>query len=130
MATLAAHAHGGDFYAVTQLLSRVTNPKHRCRYSRARPKEHSDEHEDAVLAATAAPAASPRVLPRRYSASSTAVQQDRARRRTHLLLSDLEDHILDDIGVDPSHVRGTRPGAVDWVVQSHSGTARLVFIGR
>ena len=54
----------------------------------------------------------------------------RARRRTHLILSDLDDNTLDDIGLDPSHVRRTRPGAIDWVVQTHSGTARLVFIGR
>ncbi len=53
-----------------------------------------------------------------------------SRRRTHLLLADLDDHTLDDIGVDPSHVWRTRPGAVDWVLQTHSGTARLVFIGR
>jgi uncharacterized protein YjiS (DUF1127 family) len=54
----------------------------------------------------------------------------RARRRTLLILADLDDHTLDDIGFDPSHVRTTRPGAVDWVVQTHAGTARLVFIGR
>jgi uncharacterized protein YjiS (DUF1127 family) len=54
----------------------------------------------------------------------------RAQRRTHLILADLDDHTLDDIGLDPSHVRRTRPGAIDWVVQTHSGTARLVFIGR
>ncbi len=53
-----------------------------------------------------------------------------ARRRTLLLLADLDDSTLDDIGLDPSHVRRTRPGAVDWVVHAHSGTARLVFIGR
>ena len=53
-----------------------------------------------------------------------------AQRRTHITLADLDDHTLNDIGLDPSHVRRTRPGAVDWVVQTHSGTARLVFIGR
>lgn len=57
-------------------------------------------------------------------------RQNWARRRTNILLSDLDDVTLDDIGLDPSHVRRTRPGAVDWVVQTHSGTARLVFIGR
>jgi uncharacterized protein YjiS (DUF1127 family) len=60
----------------------------------------------------------------------TGLKQAWARRRTHLILSDLDDHTLDDIGLDPSHVRRTRPGAIDWVVQTHSGTARLVFIGR
>lgn len=59
-----------------------------------------------------------------------ALRKLRARRRTHLILSDLEDYILDDIGLDPSHVRRTRPGAVDWVIQTNAGTARLVFIGR
>ena len=58
------------------------------------------------------------------------LRQYRARRRTHLLLADLDDHTLDDIGLDPSHIRKTRPGAIDWVVQTHAGTARLVFIGR
>ena len=53
-----------------------------------------------------------------------------ARRRTNLLLADLDDWTLDDIGVDPSHVRRTRPGTVDWVIQTRSGTERLVFIGR
>lgn len=83
-----------------------------------------------VLAATAVPAALSEGLASALFRVVARRQQDRARRRTHLLLSDLEDHVLDDIGVDPSHVRGTRPGAVDWVVQSQSGTARLVFIGR
>ena len=84
----------------------------------------------AVLAATAAPAAASENLTSALFRTIDRVRDYRVRRRTHLILSDLEDHILDDIGVDPSHVRGTRPGAVDWVVQSHSGTARLIFIGR
>jgi len=58
------------------------------------------------------------------------IRRNRARRRTHMLLADIDSYLLDDIGIDPSHVRRTRPGAVDWIVQSHSGTARLVFIGR
>jgi hypothetical protein len=58
------------------------------------------------------------------------IRRNWARRRTHMLLADIDSYLLDDIGIDPSHVWRTRPGAVDWVVQSHSGTARLVFIGR
>jgi uncharacterized protein YjiS (DUF1127 family) len=65
-----------------------------------------------------------------FSGLFARLRRNWARRRTHILLSDLDDFTLDDIGLDPSHVRRTRPGAVDWVVQSHSGTARLVFIGR
>ena len=71
---------------------------------------------------TAVPAALVRaVIASALSALSQRRQQDRARRRTHLLLADLDDQTLDDIGADPSHVRRTRPGAVDWVVQTHSG---------
>jgi uncharacterized protein YjiS (DUF1127 family) len=84
----------------------------------------------AVLAATAAPSTPSQDLASAIFGIVARLRQGRARRRTHLLLSDLEDHILDDIGVDPSHVRGTRPRAVDWVVESHSGAARIVFIGR
>ena len=47
-----------------------------------------------------------------------------------MLLADLDDQTLDDIGADRGHVRRTRQGMTDWVVQTHSGTARLVFIGR
>lgn len=65
-----------------------------------------------------------------FSGLIARLRQNWARRRTHVLLADLDDLTLDDIGLDPSHVRRTRPGAVDWVVQTHSGTARLVFIGR
>ena len=65
-----------------------------------------------------------------FSGLLARLRQNWARRRTHLLLADLDDVTLDDIGLDPSHVRRTRPGAVDWVVQTHAGTARLVFIGR
>jgi uncharacterized protein YjiS (DUF1127 family) len=51
-------------------------------------------------------------------------------RRTYLLLADLDDHTLDDIGFHPSQVRRTRQGLTDWVVQTQSGTSRIVFIGR
>ena len=54
----------------------------------------------------------------------------RARRRTEAALAELDDHALLDIGVDPSDVRRHHRTVTDWVVQSHSGTARLVFIGR
>ena len=57
------------------------------------------------------------------SGIAARLRQYRGRRRTHLLLADLDDHTLDDIGLDPSHVRKTRPGAIDWVVHTHAGTA-------
>lgn len=53
-----------------------------------------------------------------------------SRRRTNLLLADLDDLTLKDIGLDRSQVRRTRQGLADWVVQTHSGTSRIVFIGR
>ena len=58
------------------------------------------------------------------------LKQSRAKSRTNVLLSDLDDFILDDIGVDPTGLRRRPSGMVDWVVQTQSGTARLVFIGR
>ena len=51
-------------------------------------------------------------------------------RRTNLLLADLDDHTLDDIGLHPSQVRRTRQGLTDWVIQTNSGTSRIIFIGR
>jgi uncharacterized protein YjiS (DUF1127 family) len=60
----------------------------------------------------------------------TEMRRARTRSRTNLVLSDLDDFILDDIGVDPAGVRRRSSGMVDWVVQTQSGTARLVFIGR
>jgi uncharacterized protein YjiS (DUF1127 family) len=51
-------------------------------------------------------------------------------RRTNLLLADLDDLTLKDIGLDRGQVRRTRQGLADWVVQTHSGTSRIVFIGR
>lgn len=50
-------------------------------------------------------------------------------RRTNLLLADLDDHTLDDIGLHPSQVRRTRQGLTDWVIQTNSGTSRIIFIG-
>lgn len=52
-----------------------------------------------------------------------------SRRRTRLLLADLDDETLYDIGLDPSQVHRHR-GLADWVVQTQSGTSRIVFIGR
>ncbi len=58
------------------------------------------------------------------------LRQDWTRRRTHILLADLDARTLDDIGFNAGNLRRSRPALVDWVVQTHSGTARLVFIGR
>lgn len=53
-----------------------------------------------------------------------------SRRRTELLVADLDDHILNDIGLDPRNVRRPRSEMRDWVVDARSGPARLIFIGR
>ena len=58
------------------------------------------------------------------------VRRGWSERRTNLLLADLDDHTLDDIGLHPSQVRRTRQGLTDWVVQTQSGTSRIIFIGR
>jgi uncharacterized protein YjiS (DUF1127 family) len=83
-----------------------------------------------VIAAGWAEPSEPINLGVTFSRLLERMRRYRAARRTRLVLSELDDHTLDDIGLDPSHVRRTRPGAVDWVIQSHAGTARLVFIGR
>jgi hypothetical protein len=46
------------------------------------------------------------------------------------LVADLDDHILNDIGLNPQVVRRPRAEIQDWVVDARSGPARLVFIGR
>jgi len=53
-----------------------------------------------------------------------------SRRKTEMLVADLDDHILNDIGLDPQNVRRPRAEIRDWVVDARSGPARLVFIGR
>ncbi len=53
-----------------------------------------------------------------------------SRRKTELLVADLDDHILNDIGLNPQIVRRPRAEMQDWVVDARSGPARLVFIGR
>ena len=52
------------------------------------------------------------------------------RQRTAMVLADLDDHILHDIGLNPGNAR--RPAATvrDWVVDGRAGPVRLVFIGR
>jgi uncharacterized protein YjiS (DUF1127 family) len=59
-----------------------------------------------------------------------AISRARSRRQTTAALAELDDRALLDIGVNPRDVRRSTRAAVDWVVQSHSGTARLIFIGR
>jgi uncharacterized protein YjiS (DUF1127 family) len=59
-----------------------------------------------------------------------AISRARSRRRTELILADLDDHALVDIGLNPGEVRRGTRALTDWVVQSHSGTARLIFVGR
>ncbi len=59
-----------------------------------------------------------------------ALKRARAKRRTELALANLEDHVLLDIGIDPSKVRRSDRGLADWAVQTQSTTARIVFVGR
>ncbi len=59
-----------------------------------------------------------------------AVAHARTQRRTQMALAELDDHALLDIGVNPGDVRRNHRAVTDWVLQSHSGTARLIFIGR
>jgi uncharacterized protein YjiS (DUF1127 family) len=66
----------------------------------------------------------------RLATLADAVLRARARRRTQGALADLDDHILDDIGINPATVHRHHQSMTEWVIQSHSGTARLVFIGR
>ena len=58
------------------------------------------------------------------------IRRARSKRRTEVVLSDLDDHVLADIGLDPGAVRRRHHSMADWVVHTQSGTARLVFIGR
>lgn len=60
----------------------------------------------------------------------SALKRSWSKRRTNLLLADLDDQTLNDIGLLPSQVRRTRQGLADWVIQTQSGTQRIVFIGR
>ncbi len=64
------------------------------------------------------------------SGAMSAVSRARARRRTERMLAELDDHALVDIGLNPGEVHRNNRSVADWVLQSHSGTARLVFIGR
>jgi uncharacterized protein YjiS (DUF1127 family) len=59
-----------------------------------------------------------------------AIKRRWSQRRTNLVLADLDDLTLKDIGLDRSQVRRTRQGLADWVVQTQSGTQRIMFIGR
>jgi uncharacterized protein YjiS (DUF1127 family) len=58
-----------------------------------------------------------------------AIKRRWSQRRTNLLLADLDDLTLKDIGLDRSQVRRTRQGLANWVVQTNSGTQRIVFFG-
>jgi uncharacterized protein YjiS (DUF1127 family) len=58
-----------------------------------------------------------------------ALKRRWSQRRTNLVLADLDDLTLKDIGLDRSQVRRTRQGLANWVVQTNSGTSRIVFFG-
>jgi hypothetical protein len=49
-----------------------------------------------------------------------------SRRKTQMMIANLDDHILRDIGLDPSNVRRPSTATRDWVIDSRKG---LVFIG-
>ncbi len=59
-----------------------------------------------------------------------AFARARSKRQTAKALAELDDHVLLDIGLNPAEVRRDHHTVTDWVLQSHSGTARLIFIGR
>jgi uncharacterized protein YjiS (DUF1127 family) len=59
-----------------------------------------------------------------------AFARARSKHRTMAALAELDDNALIDIGLDPRDVRRSHRAITDWVVQSHSGTARLVLVGR
>jgi uncharacterized protein YjiS (DUF1127 family) len=65
-----------------------------------------------------------------FSNLASRLANAQIKRRTLAALAELDDHALLDIGVNPGEVRRSHRSVTDWVVQSHSGTARLVFIGR
>ena len=60
---------------------------------------------------------------------ATALSHAFSRRRTRMILSDLDDHILDDIGLDP---RTVRPAAQTsgWIVAATARMPSMVFLGR
>jgi uncharacterized protein YjiS (DUF1127 family) len=51
-----------------------------------------------------------------------------ARRNTNRILSDLDDHMLVDIGVNPREVRSNLPTA-GWLVRAQARMPGLVFLG-
>ena len=53
-----------------------------------------------------------------------------ARRRTAIATSELDDHVLRDINLDPDEVRRLHHSALDMISQSPSGSAYLLFVGR
>jgi hypothetical protein len=53
----------------------------------------------------------------------------RSKRRTAAVV-DLDEHVLADVGLDPSEVKRLQRSALELVAQSQSGSVHLVFVGR
>jgi uncharacterized protein YjiS (DUF1127 family) len=52
-----------------------------------------------------------------------------SRRKTRMILSDMEDHMLRDIGIDPHSVRPRTAQTAGWVVEAQARMPGLVFLG-
>lgn len=52
-----------------------------------------------------------------------------SRRRTRIILSDLEDDMLLDIGIDPHSVRHRAGQTAGWVVEAQARMPGLLFLG-
>jgi uncharacterized protein YjiS (DUF1127 family) len=60
----------------------------------------------------------------------SALKRRWSQRRTMLMLADLDDHTLRDIGLDRSQIGRPRHSMSDWVVGTATGRAQIAFIGR
>jgi uncharacterized protein YjiS (DUF1127 family) len=54
----------------------------------------------------------------------------RSRRRTLMLISELDEHVLADIGINPADVRRRQVGRSEWLVAAGPGMQRLMLIDR
>jgi hypothetical protein len=63
-----------------------------------------------------------------FERTVAALKSAWARRNTSRILSDLDDHMLYDIGVDPRDFRTSRPTA-GWLVRAQARMPGVVFLG-
>jgi uncharacterized protein YjiS (DUF1127 family) len=59
-----------------------------------------------------------------------ALRRRWSRRRTRMILAELDDDTLRDIGLNPIELHNNRHGLIDQAIRTQSGTARIVFVGR